>query len=210
MATLRITTGPAQGQSIECTRELVVGREGVDFVVDDGEMSRRHAILRPGAGGIEIEDLGSLNGTYVNGQRISGVATLTSSAQLKMGTTEFAFEVSQADLPVADPQRTVISSTPSEEPIANVPQPTAVRPTPPASDQPVADVPQPTAVRPTPAASDQPVADVPQPTTVRPTPPSDAPPAPSGPPPGAPPGPPPGPPAGRPPPGFAGPPGRFG
>ena len=155
MATLRITTGPAQGQSIECNREVVIGREGVDLVIDDEEASRRHAAVRPGPGGIEVEDLGSLNGTFVDGARIGGVTTLRSSAKLRIGRTEFALEGAAADLPVADPQRTVASATP----VSDVGERTRVR------DQPVVDVPDRTVVR------DTPVIGVPDRTVVRETPP---------------------------------------
>ena len=64
MATLVVTSGPAAGQRLEITGEIVIGREG-DLDVKDEEVSRRHAAIRPGAQGIEIEDLGSTNGTVV-------------------------------------------------------------------------------------------------------------------------------------------------
>ncbi len=109
MPTLTITTGPREGQSIECDRELVVGREGADLTVEDSEMSRRHATIRPIAGGLEIEDLGSLNGTFVDGKRISDVTTLTGNASLKMGVTLFAVEIPVVEEPaIEDPQRTVL------------------------------------------------------------------------------------------------------
>lgn len=127
MPTLTITTGPREGQSIECDRELVVGREGADLVVEDSEMSRRHATIRPVAGGLEIEDLGSLNGTFVDGKRISEVTTLTGNASLKMGITLFAVEVPVVEEPavdepivdepvVDDPQRTVLRKAASDPP----------------------------------------------------------------------------------------------
>ncbi len=117
MPTLTITTGPYEGQSIECDRELVVGREGADLVVDDSEMSRRHATIRPVAGGLEIEDLGSLNGTFVAGRRISGVTMLTSNTSLKMGITLFALEIPVSEEPVVDdPQRTVLGKVDREPP----------------------------------------------------------------------------------------------
>ena len=53
------------------TRKLVIGRGSEDISVDGPETSRRHASVAPVAGsGIEIADLGSANGTFVNGQRI--------------------------------------------------------------------------------------------------------------------------------------------
>src|ERR687891_2750684 len=102
MPTLRITSGPARGQRIECDRELVIGRADADLVVDDAEISRRHAVVRPVAGGIEVEDLGSLNGTFVDGERISAPARLKPGATLKLGITSFAIEVGEprSDVPV--------------------------------------------------------------------------------------------------------------
>jgi ABC transport system ATP-binding/permease protein len=54
-------------------RVLRIGRDpGNDLVVNDLLVSRRHAEYHPGVGGHEIIDLGSANGTYVNGRRITG------------------------------------------------------------------------------------------------------------------------------------------
>ena len=69
-AVLVFTQGPLTGQRLEPEGELVIGREGAALTIEDSELSRRHAAVRPVEGGIEIEDLGSLNGTFVNGQRI--------------------------------------------------------------------------------------------------------------------------------------------
>lgn len=127
MPTLTITTGPREGQSIECDRELVVGREGADLVVEDSEMSRRHATIRPVAGGLEIEDLGSLNGTFVDGRRISGVTMLTGNAGLKMGITLFAVEIPVVEEPVVeDPQRTVLRKVDRDQPAVD-PNRTVIR-----------------------------------------------------------------------------------
>ncbi len=52
--------------------ELVVGRDaGVDIRLNDRLVSRRHAIVFPERGSWYINDLGSSNGTYVNGERVS-------------------------------------------------------------------------------------------------------------------------------------------
>ena len=77
MAILRITSRPAYGQIVECDRELVIGRADADVVVDDAEISGRHAVVRPLPDGIEVEDLGSLNGTFVDDERITGPTKLT-------------------------------------------------------------------------------------------------------------------------------------
>src|SRR5947207_2184318 len=57
MATPRITTGPAQGQSIECNHEVVMAREGADLLVDDYYAPRPPNAIRPGPRGVEVEDL---------------------------------------------------------------------------------------------------------------------------------------------------------
>jgi hypothetical protein len=93
MASLTITGGSESGRRVECDRELVIGRGDADLVFTDDQMSRRHAALRPVAGGVEIEDLGSLNGTFVNEEQITGKVTLTESATVRIGVTEFALEV---------------------------------------------------------------------------------------------------------------------
>jgi pSer/pThr/pTyr-binding forkhead associated (FHA) protein len=57
-------------------RRLVIGRDGADLTIaDDG--SRRHAVLRATEAGVVIEDLRSLNGTFVNDERISVATTLS-------------------------------------------------------------------------------------------------------------------------------------
>jgi predicted component of type VI protein secretion system len=94
MRTLKVTSGPAKGQSAEIERELVVGREDADFVIaEDTEVSRRHAAIRPTESGIEVEDLGSTNGTFVNGERIEGVARVTASGTIRVGETEIGVEL---------------------------------------------------------------------------------------------------------------------
>jgi hypothetical protein len=91
--TLTITAGPEQGRSLECDRELVIGRGDVDVVLSDEEVSSRHAVVRPVKQGLEIEDLGSKNGTFVNGERISGPTMITATGALKLGATQLAVEV---------------------------------------------------------------------------------------------------------------------
>ena len=90
MAHLVITSGQLEGRRIEVSEELVVGRENVDVVIDDAELSRRHFAIRPVAGGLEVEDLGSRNGTRVDGTRIDGPTRVRHGAVLTVGMTTFA------------------------------------------------------------------------------------------------------------------------
>ena len=100
---LTFTEGPLSGRRIEVDAELVVGREDAGLTIEDEEISRRHAVLRPGDGGIEIEDLGSTNGTYVNGMRIAGPTRLAGGDTVKLGRSVLTVEGARAAATVAAP-----------------------------------------------------------------------------------------------------------
>ena len=95
---LRIISGPAAGQSMEVDRELVIGRSGADVTINDPELSRRHVAVRPVEHGLEIEDLGSLNGTFVNGKRLGTPLTVSAPVTVKLGVSEVALEVPERDV----------------------------------------------------------------------------------------------------------------
>ena len=89
------TTPSAQGPSIEVagatrpvTGTTVIGRGAeADLQLTDTGVSRRHAELRVVAGALEVHDLGSTNGTYVNGRRVQA-ASLRDGDRVTVGTTE--------------------------------------------------------------------------------------------------------------------------
>jgi predicted component of type VI protein secretion system len=66
--------GPNPGKIFELIEEeITIGRDITNrIVINDPEVSRRHARLSPQMGGYVIEDLGSTNGTFVDGQRLMG------------------------------------------------------------------------------------------------------------------------------------------
>lgn len=73
----------------------VVGRSrDCDIVLDDTGVSRRHAELRPDAGGWTVTDLGSTNGVRVNGQDVHGAHPLRAGDRIELGSTEIAFDIS--------------------------------------------------------------------------------------------------------------------
>ena len=119
-AKLVITEGPLAGQTLELEGELLIGREGVDVTIDDSELSRRHAAVRPVEGGVEIEDLGSLNGTYVNGERIDRVRRLVGGDSITLGRTVLHLEspraptTAPARVPQPAPAPAVASLVPTE------------------------------------------------------------------------------------------------
>ncbi len=70
---LLVLSGPQFGQifMLEPGREMVIGRkEGNDIVVRDDGVSRRHASILAEGGGARVRDLGSQNGTFVDGTRV--------------------------------------------------------------------------------------------------------------------------------------------
>jgi hypothetical protein len=100
MAVLRVVDGPMAGREISLDREeFVVGRgeEGSGGLGGDPELSRRHArFSRRDADTFVVEDLGSTNGTFVNGRRRTGPRVLYPGDTLKLGETTLTFEAEGA------------------------------------------------------------------------------------------------------------------
>ncbi len=72
---------------------FVIGRgRDNDFVVDDANISRRHAELRRTGDGWEVVDLGSTNGIKINGKRTDR-ANLRGGEELTLGVTKLTFEI---------------------------------------------------------------------------------------------------------------------
>jgi pSer/pThr/pTyr-binding forkhead associated (FHA) protein len=92
MHTLRFTAGPLAGRRVQVTSALLLGRQAGDLVLDDPQVSRRHASVRPAGDALEVEDHGSRNGTWVNGARVGGVTRLAPGDQVRLGDTVFEVE----------------------------------------------------------------------------------------------------------------------
>lgn len=76
----------ADGDRFPLVRPLVVGRlPDCDVVVPDGLVSGHHLRIEPADGGVLIEDLGSSNGTFIDGQRIVGPRLVTADTVVQVG-----------------------------------------------------------------------------------------------------------------------------
>ena len=92
---LNVTAGNAAGQEIPLEQELVIGRStpGQGSLGGDSEISRVHArVYRDASGQLMVEDLGSTNGTFVNGNRISGQQALNPGDEVRVGQTTMSVE----------------------------------------------------------------------------------------------------------------------
>ena len=80
---LTVVHGPQTGHIFPLIREsMTIGRDPIaDIVLPDPEVSRQHVRLTRTAAGFEIRDLGSTNGSFVNGKRLGGEAVLLKPEQ---------------------------------------------------------------------------------------------------------------------------------
>lgn len=79
---------------------IVVGRgtDGVTFRLGDRNVSRRHARFLRQSGAVFVEDLGSLNGTRVNGERIIGKRRLRDGDLVQIGDYDLAILAEDASV----------------------------------------------------------------------------------------------------------------
>src|SRR3954447_14517276 len=120
---LTIKSGPGAGTTVKIEGpEFTIGREaGVDLVLADGKASRRHAALRVLPDGrATLYDLGSSNGTFVDGRRIQSTL-LQGGEQIQIGDTVL----------VADGAAPAQAAAPAAAAAPQPPPPQPVQPTPP-------------------------------------------------------------------------------
>ena len=112
---LHVVTGGVLGKELEVTDELVIGRgaEGEGKLEEDTELSRLHArVARVPSGGFAIEDLGSTNGTLLNGTRVEGARPLQPGDRIELGGTTLVVDVS-APAPAPAPPEDAATATPA-------------------------------------------------------------------------------------------------
>jgi len=92
---LKVSAGNASGTTVEVEEELEIGRaaEGVGRLAEDVEISRRHARIARSGSGYTVEDLGSRNGTFLNGRRIDKAEMLGVGDEIQVGNTTLIVQV---------------------------------------------------------------------------------------------------------------------
>jgi len=129
---LRGVSGSYFGKIVPVRGRLVIGRGGdCDLVLDEPEMSRRHAVIENSGDGIYLRDLGSANGTFVNGVQVRD-AVLHPDDQIAFDQNRFLLEAPSlptreegAQLAV-DPDDSTITQTMRAVPRPSVPAPAPV------------------------------------------------------------------------------------
>src|SRR5574339_909659 len=112
---LIMRSGPTPGAAFTLEGDqITVGRDSTnEIVINDAEVSRRHARLTFQGGKYVLEDLGSTNGTFVNGQRLAGPRVLKAGEVVSFGEQIImVFEAMHFDpgATVASPRASAIPS----------------------------------------------------------------------------------------------------
>lgn len=92
---LRVVAGPPgiAGVKVPLSRAVSIGRSpGSDLVIADDFVSARHALVTPGPSGLRLEDLGSTNGTVLNGRPISRPVQLREGDVITLGDVRLKVE----------------------------------------------------------------------------------------------------------------------
>ena len=92
---LRVETaaGLRAGSAYDLSGGVLLGRgDAADIRLEDSFASSRHAQLMPHGDVMVVEDLGSTNGTYLNGQPLTGPQPLHPGDRIRIGDSEFTFE----------------------------------------------------------------------------------------------------------------------
>jgi len=90
--TLLVLQGPDRGRRFELPdAPALVGRESRQLPLSDNTVSRRHCELLPNDGEWVVHDLGSSNGTWINGGRVTATAPLKVGDQIRVGRTLMVF-----------------------------------------------------------------------------------------------------------------------
>ncbi len=114
-------TGPNPGQTYDLSKDVVtMGRDVTnDIVLADPEVSRQHARVNRTPGGLVLEDLGSTNGTFVNGERLVSPRVLNAGDLVGLGeNVTLTFEAVEEE-----GAATMVATGAEDQPAAPPPQP---------------------------------------------------------------------------------------
>jgi pSer/pThr/pTyr-binding forkhead associated (FHA) protein len=123
--TLEIVRGNEQGKTTRLKLKTRIGRErDNELILTDPRVSRYHTLIELVEGQWTIRDMGSANGTFVNGRPISEPRPLAPDDRITVGDTELVFQPSQVSPGVSAPPRTLrpTKATPEHLPASTSPR----------------------------------------------------------------------------------------
>ncbi len=95
---LAIIDGPDAGSVFRVEKPRVtIGRSSADLVLNDSESSRNHAAIEVRDTVVMLEDLGSTNGTLIDGEKISGMVEIQNQTEFHLGSTTLMLIVTDSD-----------------------------------------------------------------------------------------------------------------
>ena len=100
-AQLEWSQGGVAGVYVLDQERSTVGKGSADFAVNERTVSRLHAAIEKVTGGWVIQDLGSRNGTFINGVRVLTPRALRSGDEIRFGSFVAAFRAAPIDLSVS-------------------------------------------------------------------------------------------------------------
>jgi pSer/pThr/pTyr-binding forkhead associated (FHA) protein len=105
--------GPLNGQRWSLRKKIIIGRENTCAItIPARQVSRHHASLTPRREGIELEDLGSKNGTHYNGQSLQDKTLLKDGDVIQIALVQsFVFMSSDATLPLEAEEHSLFTQT---------------------------------------------------------------------------------------------------
>ena len=105
MPQVYVLQGPDKGKTFQLPDGYgLIGRHSPTIALTDTSVSRRHAELREQQGQWFLKDLGSANGTYLNGVKLDQPSEIRIGDQIRCGSTVFVFGSSTESLFRAEPQ----------------------------------------------------------------------------------------------------------
>ncbi len=106
---LRGVSGSTFGKNYPLYKNTTIGRHSdCDICLAGDEVSRKHARMIVNASGLEVEDLGSSNGTFINGKQVQR-AKLNPGDEVRLDTVRFLVQIPGMETP----------AKPAEQPVAN-------------------------------------------------------------------------------------------
>ena len=133
MVSVHVIRGPDKGRTLSLPeRENIIGRQSGATELSDTTVSRQHARLMPKDGQWLLDDLGSANGTYLNGMRLTKPTAVKRGDQIRCGSTLLIFAGREPDAASVDLDENgrlvdaaIVATIPSNEDSVIIPTPEA-------------------------------------------------------------------------------------